>query len=43
MGGEKIPFRAEFTLIPEKAGQTVEITVLKGTVPYSYKVITGNI
>jgi hypothetical protein len=36
-GGEKIPFLAEFELIPEKAGQMVEITILKGTVPYNFK------
>ena len=33
-GGDKVPFRAEFTLTPEKAGQTVEITVLRGTTEY---------
>jgi hypothetical protein len=36
LGGEKIPFLAEFVLIPEKPGQIVEITVLKGTIPYAY-------
>lgn len=35
-GGESLPFRAEFTLTPEKPGQVVEITVLNGTVPYTY-------
>jgi hypothetical protein len=38
MGGERVPFRAEFTLTPDRAGQTVELTVLGGTVPYQYKV-----
>jgi len=33
-GGEKIPFRAEFTLTPDKPGQSVEITVLRGTTDY---------
>jgi len=37
-GGESKPFRADFTLTPEKPGQTVEITVLRGTVPYQVKV-----
>lgn len=37
MGGDKIPFSAEFKLTPEKPGQTVSITILNGTVPYSYK------
>lgn len=36
MGGERLPFRAEFTLTPEQPGQTVELTVLRGTVPYQY-------
>ena len=35
-GGESLPFRAEFTLTPEKPGQTVEVTVLRGTVDYKY-------
>lgn len=35
-GGESLPFRAEFTLTPEKPGQVVEITVMNGTVPYQY-------
>jgi hypothetical protein len=35
-GGEKIPFKAEFILTPEKSGQTVELTVLPGTVPYTF-------
>jgi len=37
LGGERIPFRAEFTLTPEKPGQIAEITVLKGTAPYTFK------
>ena len=36
-GGEKVPFRAELTLTPEKPGQAVELTVLRGTVPYECK------
>jgi hypothetical protein len=36
-GGQKVPFRAELTLTPQKAGQAVEITVLRGTAPYQYK------
>lgn len=35
-GGERIPFRADFTLKPEKAGQIVEITVVNGTVDYDF-------
>lgn len=37
MGGERLPFRAEFTLTPEQPGQTIELTVLRGTIPYEYK------
>lgn len=37
-GGEQIPFKAEFTLTPEKPGQTVALTILAGTVPYKYAV-----
>lgn len=33
-GGVKIPFRAELSLTPERAGQSVELTVLRGTIPY---------
>ncbi len=33
-GGEKVPFSCEFTLAPEKPGQTVEVTILQGTGPY---------
>jgi hypothetical protein len=40
LGGEKKPFLAEFTLTPEKAGQIVEITILAGTMPYTYKLET---
>ncbi len=40
VGGEKVPFRAEFTLTPEKPGQAVELTVLRGTVPYKYTIAT---
>ena len=35
-GGGTVPFRAELTLAPEQTGQTVELTVLRGTDPYSY-------
>lgn len=35
-GDESIPFRAEFTLTPEKPGQKVELTVLRGTMDYEY-------
>jgi hypothetical protein len=41
LGGEQMPFRAELTLIPEKPGQMVEVTVLNGTVPYTYKLETA--
>lgn len=37
-GRKKIPFRAVFTLTPELPGQTVEITVLRGTIDYKYTV-----
>lgn len=37
-GGDEIPFRAEFTLIPERPGQHVELTVVAGTVPYTFTV-----
>lgn len=37
-GGAKIPFKAEFIVIPEKAGQVVELTVLNGTTPYQYTI-----
>jgi hypothetical protein len=33
-GGEKLPFRADFTLTPDMPGQSVEITVLRGTADY---------
>jgi hypothetical protein len=36
----KVPFRAELTLVAEKPGQTVELTVLHGTVPYQYELAT---
>ena len=39
-GGRKIPFKAEFSLSPVKPGQVVEITVLRGTVPYQYKAVS---
>ena len=35
-GGGTVPFRAELTLAPEQTGQTVELTVLRGTVAYKY-------
>ena len=37
-GAAAVPFRAELKLTPEQAGQTVELTVLRGTVPYKYTV-----
>ena len=36
-----VPFRAELTLVPEKPGQAVELTVLRGTVPYQYKLTSA--
>jgi len=36
-GGAKAPFRAEFTLTPEKPGVQVELTVLREPVPYEMK------
>lgn len=36
-GGAKVPFRAELTLTPKEKGLPVELTVLRGTVPYTYK------
>jgi hypothetical protein len=38
-GGKSVPFRAELTLMPESSGQVVEVTVLRGSVPYKYKQI----
>ncbi|MGC1244228.1 MAG: hypothetical protein WA874_21740 [Chryseosolibacter sp.] len=35
-GGESLPFKAEFTITPETPGQTVELTVMAGTVPYTF-------
>jgi hypothetical protein len=32
-GSETVPFRAELTLTPEKPGQVVEVTVLRGAAP----------
>ncbi|HUT58446.1 MAG TPA: hypothetical protein VNA25_11430 [Phycisphaerae bacterium] len=42
-GGGKEPFRAELTLEPEKPGQAIELTVLRGTVPYKYKTIPPHV
>jgi hypothetical protein len=36
-GGGKVPFRAELTLTPQGTGLPVELTVLRGTIPYTYK------
>jgi hypothetical protein len=36
-GGGKVPFRAELTLTPQAKGLPVELTVLRGTTPYTYK------
>jgi len=36
-GGQKVRFTAELTLTPDKPGQVVEITVLRGTVPYEMR------
>jgi hypothetical protein len=38
-GGKKIPFKAVFTLTPEKPGQIVEVTILRGTLDYAYAVV----
>jgi len=35
-GGATVPFRAELSLTPERASQTVELTILRGTVSYQY-------
>lgn len=37
-GGNEIPFKAEFMLSPETPGQHVELTVVAGTVPYTFTV-----
>ncbi len=42
LGGDSIPFLAEFILTPEKKGQSIEITILRGTVPYSFKLDTAS-
>ncbi len=42
-GGKKVPFRAEFSLTPQKPGQRVCLTVLRGTAAYELKFLPPHV